>query len=237
MINTNYVRKWISPEYHWCKTPREVIFCIEKGIDVPQICPNRGCSNPSPFYKKSYHSCSVTCGSKMSGPDAKQTKLERYGDENYNNRAKSKETKIERYGDENYNNMDQNKLTCLDRYGVDNILKFKPMRVQIHRTNVKIGRYVSLDSKTDFEIYKKRVWYYTDYNDLTTLDNYNMRGREDMVDDPYNLDHRFSIIEGFKKCILPHHIGSIQNLEMIPAHKNKQKSYKSSITIDELFMD
>ena len=35
---------------------------------------------------------------------SKQTKLEKYGDENFSNPEKCKKTKLERYGDSNYNN-------------------------------------------------------------------------------------------------------------------------------------
>lgn len=35
-------------------------------------------------------------------------------------KEKAKKTKLEKYGDENYNNMDKNKQTMLDKYGVDN---------------------------------------------------------------------------------------------------------------------
>ena len=48
---------------------------------------------------------------------AKQTKLERYGDENYTNKEKAKQTKLERYGDENYTNKEKAKQTCLKKYG------------------------------------------------------------------------------------------------------------------------
>jgi very-short-patch-repair endonuclease len=51
---------------------------------------------------------------------SKKTKLERYGDENYNNLEKNKKTKLERYGDENYNNLEKNKKTKLERYGDEN---------------------------------------------------------------------------------------------------------------------
>jgi hypothetical protein len=70
----------------------------------------------------------------------KQTKLEKYGDENYNNKEKSKETclekynvehifqveefkdkakqtRLEKYGDENYNNRDKAEQTYLEKYG------------------------------------------------------------------------------------------------------------------------
>lgn len=48
---------------------------------------------------------------------SRQTKLERYGDENYNNSIKNKQTKFERYGDENYNNAEQIKQTQFKIYG------------------------------------------------------------------------------------------------------------------------
>jgi len=47
----------------------------------------------------------------------KKTKLEKYGDENYNNVGRGKKTKLEKYGDENYNNRDKMKQTNLERYG------------------------------------------------------------------------------------------------------------------------
>ena len=59
----------------------------------------------------------------------KQTKLERYGDENYVNAEKATQTKLERYGDENYNNPTQMKKTCLERYGVDNFSKTKQFKI------------------------------------------------------------------------------------------------------------
>lgn len=53
----------------------------------------------------------------------KLTKLERYGDENYNNITKSKETKKIKYGDSNFNNFLKYKETCDLKYGVDNYSK------------------------------------------------------------------------------------------------------------------
>lgn len=53
----------------------------------------------------------------------KLTKLERYGNENFNNLSKSKITKLSRYGDEKFNNSEKNKNTCLEKYGVENYAK------------------------------------------------------------------------------------------------------------------
>ena len=50
----------------------------------------------------------------------KETKLERYGNENYNNMTKNKQTKKSRHGNENYNNMTKTRKTKLERYGDEN---------------------------------------------------------------------------------------------------------------------
>ena len=47
----------------------------------------------------------------------KQTKFERYGNENYNNIEKSKHTKFERYGDENFTNKEKREETFMKKYG------------------------------------------------------------------------------------------------------------------------
>ena len=48
---------------------------------------------------------------------SKKTKLERYGDENYNNLEKGKKTKLEKYGDKNYNNKERIRKTQFEKYG------------------------------------------------------------------------------------------------------------------------
>lgn len=50
----------------------------------------------------------------------KQTKKQRYNNENYNNRIKEKQTKKQRYNDENYSNGIKTRETIKNRYGVDN---------------------------------------------------------------------------------------------------------------------
>lgn len=69
------------------------------------------------------------------GKKTKQTKLERYGDENYVNLEKSKQTKLERYGDANYVNVEKNKQTKLERYGdanYNNREKFKTTNMELY---------------------------------------------------------------------------------------------------------
>jgi len=93
----------------------------------------------------------------------KQTKKERYGNENYNNFEKIKQThkenygveynmqvdgfkeqskisKKKRYGDENYNNKEQTKKTILDKFGVEHHLQTKEcMDKQIATNEEKYG--------------------------------------------------------------------------------------------------
>lgn len=51
----------------------------------------------------------------------------------------------------------------------------------------------------------------------------------------YQLDHKFSISEGFLNGIPPEIIGSFCNLEVIPYRSNNKKGRKCSITKEELY--
>ena len=52
-------------------------------------------------------------------------------------KQKSKQTKKERYGDENYNNPEKNKLTCLEHFGVDNPSKSMEIKNKKIQTSLK----------------------------------------------------------------------------------------------------
>jgi hypothetical protein len=73
----------------------------------------------------------------------KNTKKEKYGDENYNHPLKSRTTKLEKYGDENYNNPLKGKITSLKLYGVDNPSKNKDIIKKIIDTNNNLYGYNS----------------------------------------------------------------------------------------------
>jgi len=63
--------------------------------------------------------CCASCAAKGSSSLAKQTKLEKYGNENYNNREKYNET-------------------CLDRYGVDNPFQSDYIKEKIKISNMSL---------------------------------------------------------------------------------------------------
>ena len=118
--------------------PAELIYNIVNP-DCSRVC--EVCGAPTTFdkYYNGYRkTCSKQCASALTVKGSKQSKLERYGSENYNNKEKNQQTKLERYGDAfftniekgrqtkearygdaNYNNSEKNKVTCLERYGYE----------------------------------------------------------------------------------------------------------------------
>jgi hypothetical protein len=89
------------------------------------------------------HYCGRKCYNKarLKGGQAdlktRETKLERYNNENFLNRKKQLQTKLEKYGDENYNNRDKAKKTSFDRYGVAYPLQSKEIQVKQKKTNLE----------------------------------------------------------------------------------------------------
>lgn len=69
----------------------------------------------------------------------KQTNLERTGYEynlqNPKTIEKSKQTKLIKYGDENYNNIQKTKQTCIEKFGVDSYSKTNEFKNKIRITN------------------------------------------------------------------------------------------------------
>lgn len=105
------------------------------------------------------------------------------------------------------------------------------MKLKIRKTKEKTGSNVPINEIPDFIVYKRLVWYNTKQNDLKELDNFNLRGNKS---DDYQLDHKYSIFQGFVDNILPYHIGKLTNLIFIPAIENRSKGKKCSISFDEV---
>ncbi len=97
----------------------------------------------------------------------KQTKLERYGNENFVNKdkiqknrnkeeaaIKTKQTKLEKYGSENYNNLEKQKQTMLETYGVENI--FQNKNFQEKKKQVNLEKYGS-EHYTQTKEYKEKT--------------------------------------------------------------------------------
>lgn len=92
----------------------------------------------------------------------------------------------------------------------------------------------SLDQLSEFEKYKNAVWNVSETNYRKykhKIDNLNRRGYE------FNLDHVFSIQQGFTHDIEPVIIGNYTNLRIIPALENRKKHNNCDKTLEQLFED
>jgi hypothetical protein len=100
---------------------------------------------------------------------------------------------------------------------------------KVRSSNEVAGNWTPIDQLTEREIYARKVDAETRLYDLTSLENYKLRGKGS-----YHLDHRFSVQAGFTLGISPEIIGHICNLEMKPEAQNISKNCKCDITLDEL---
>lgn len=81
--------------------------------------------------------------------------------------------------------------------------------------------------------YKKEVYKLTRKQNIKSLSNNEKRGLCG-VNGAYQLDHKYSILEGFKNGIDPKIISNIKNLEFIPWEINLKKGDKCSIILTDL---
>ena len=83
--------------------------------------------------------CSWYClkNSSYKNLKTKKTKLERYGDENYNNMDKNRLTKFDKYGDIYYRNPEKAKQTNLEKYGVEHPLQSVEIKERIKQSNLE----------------------------------------------------------------------------------------------------
>jgi transposase-like protein len=89
----------------------------------------------------------------------------------------------------------------------------------------------------ELPVYKKYisdVMKVTNKQKIENLPNFNKKRGLCGVDGAYQLDHKFSILEGFKEGLSPKIIGNINNLEFISWEENLKKGSNCSITINEL---
>jgi len=110
------------------------------------------------------------------------------------------------------------------------------MQAAIKTAASRFGIYAGLAGKTEFEIYRYHVNKITNKQPLHLLPNNEKRAGYGKSEDPYQLDHKFSTIQGFLNNIPPFIIGHISNLEMLPAKTNNSKGSNCSISKEELFM-
>ncbi|PCI28137.1 hypothetical protein COB55_04475 [Candidatus Wolfebacteria bacterium] len=169
---------------------------------------------------------------------SKETKRRLYGNENYTNREQALLTNISLYGVEYPFQLEffqeKYKQTCLERFGVEHpSYSFDVIKKQIEtKTGMKYEEY--LERIPDWELYKKQVLKFTRRQSIYLLESVEKRGLSG-VNGSYQLDHMFTIYEGFKQNICPYIIGNICNLIMLPWEDNISKYVCCSLTKQQLF--
>ena len=131
----------------------------------------------------------------------------------------SKEKCIEKYGDEIGN------LIFLERQ--------EKWQKSLYENNTYEHLYRWVKEKvydSDLEKYYDDVWKETNKNSKFVKDK-DKRSKE------FHLDHKFSIIEGYKQKVDHKIIGSVYNLEILPEKENCSKKSKCSISLSQLKED
>lgn len=91
---------------------------------------------------------------RLSKEKQKLTKLNKYGNENFNNTEAIKKTKAEKYGDKNFNNRTKAVNTMKERLGVNYAMQSEEVKKKSRETN--ISRY-GVDHQMKNEQYRQRV--------------------------------------------------------------------------------
>lgn len=132
-----------------CKNPEcdsQVKFkgTIEKGYS--EFC-SLECANESGETEKRKKQClkekyghENLMGTEYFKEKTKETKKNKYGDENFNNIEKVKKTKEKKYGSDTYNNIEKVKETNKQKYGVENVFSSETVKEKSKNTNIsKLG--------------------------------------------------------------------------------------------------
>ena len=102
------------------------------------------------------------------------------------------------------------------------------------KTKESKGYKLPEDLYENYKKYNKKVYYFTKKQSLDLLDNYEKRGKSG-IEGTYQLDHKYSIVQGFKDNIEPFIIGNIVNLHFIPSNENSGKGKKCIISKEKLY--
>ena len=114
-----------------------------------------------------------------------------------------------------------------------NFIKIRSnIQVRLRLSDAEYEQYINI--LPEIEKYRNKVISTTRKQPLHLLENFEKRGKPGQ-EGAYNVDHKFSIVEGFKNNISPVIIGDIVNLEMLPFKENISKNSKCSITLNELY--
>jgi hypothetical protein len=135
-----------------------------------------------------------------------------------------------------------------ERYGVDNPFQLPDVKLKCN-TNESIEKarktryengtsaYITKEQLECYHFYKLQVRRLTKESYRLfkkAINPYNLKRAKGSNNEDYQLDHKFSIKDGFINKINPEIISSPINLRMVKSIENNKKAGKSSITIEEL---
>lgn len=174
-LKNNYPRfyKYIMEKYVNGLTINEKIYMFYNNIIDRPVC--KTCGKPVKFfgYSKGFgqHCCAkCTQADKKVRDKYKDSCTYIYGENFYNEfNKKGKQTKKEKYGDENYNNLNKMKTTCLERYGVENAMMSK--EIQNRGKQTCLERY-GVENYMLSEEFRKNLSMYLDKSRQTCLERY-----------------------------------------------------------------
>lgn len=172
----------------------------------------------------------------------KDTNLLKYGVESTNSlsatKLKKKKGFLDNYGVENPSQLKSVKQkkanTCFSNYGVNHPSQSILLKAKLREKKELNGVWIKLVDKEDYELYCYMVDKHTSQQPLNRLINSERRGRTDLKENAFHLDHKYSKREGFLNNVPPFIVGSIHNLEFISATENTQKQSNCSIDINTL---
>jgi len=174
----------------------------------------------------------------------KDTNIERYGfDESMRSpdiKKKYKNTILERYGVESNMHLlevrEKCKKTMLERYGAEYSALSKELLEKAKQTRIKNGAQVPDELLSLYSIYKRKVFHFTHKAKKIKFkkEELSKRGKSGM-DGALQIDHIYSIFEGFINNISPEIIGHPANLQLTTWEYNDDKKSKSDITLNELY--
>jgi hypothetical protein len=129
--------------------------------------------------------------------------------------------------------IEKTKQTCIERYGVANGSQSTESRNKIHQAAVNRGA-TPKHLRSFRRLYKERVKYFTE---LSWRNHFNKINPERLNRSLIDLDHIYSIQQGFEDNIPPYIIGHWTNLQMLEKKENYSKGRRCDKSRDQLFED
>lgn len=176
----------------------------------------------------------------------KSTMILKYGTEHSFHskviKQKALNTWLSKYGVDNpfksHHIKEKIKQVLKERYGVDNASNINTdIRIAKGiKTKIENGWIIPDEFLSDYQIYRKSVKRLTEITYKTYKHIINPDNKERVTNGKigFQLDHKYSVIEGFLNNVLPEIISHRCNLQMLEWSNNRAKSKRCDVSLDQL---